>query len=316
MESETEKTAPQDHERLDRYLVRLGFAGSRRMAREMVESRVIRLNGAVPSKGSLVRPGDRVEVEEASDAVPLVPDSNVTLEILFQDAALIVVNKPGGIPCHPLRPGETGTVMNGVVAMFPNAANAGDNPREGGLVHRLDNGTSGALMVALTAESFAAMRAAIREGRIRRRYQALIGGWPGGEIGTEAGGEIEIKLPIAHHPRNRRRMMVARDESEAVRLGARPARTIVRPIERIGDFTLVDVLPRSGSRHQIRVHLASLGCPIAGDLLYGGPPLESLPDERFWLHLAELDFRSPASGHARVEAGLSRDLSDAIATCR
>ena len=308
MNPETQQTDPRVQERLDHYLVRLGFARSRRAAREMLEGRMVRLNGATPSKGAIIGPGDHLEVAPVEDRAPLLPDSKVVLKILFRDEALIVVDKPGGMPCHPLRPGELGTVMNGVALMLPDAATVGDDAREGGLVHRLDNGTSGALMVALTAESFTAMRAAIREGRIRRRYQALVAG----SI-EDGGAEIEIKLAIAHHPKNRRRMVVARDEAAAVRLGARPARTIVRPIRRIGDFTLVDVIPRSGSRHQIRVHLASVGHPIAGDDLYGGQPIEPLTSGRVWLHLAEMDFRSPASGHARVEAPIPDDLAAALA---
>ena len=137
-------------ERLDQYLVRLGWARSRRAAHEMLARGMVRVNGRVLRKGEMVGGGDTVEIGETSPLSALAPDIDVKVEILFRDPAMLVVNKPAPMACHPLRPGERGTVMNGVVAAFPEVAAVGDNPREGGLVHRLDNGTSGALLVALS----------------------------------------------------------------------------------------------------------------------------------------------------------------------
>lgn len=297
-------SAPDARERLDHYLVRLGFARSRRDAREMLSRGLVRVNGRTRSKGDLLGASDRVEVAPAPALAPLAPDPDLKLEILFRDAAVIVVNKPAPLACHPLRPGERGTVMNGVVARFPEAATAGDNPREGGLIHRLDNGTSGALLVALTAQAFAELRSAIRAGRIRRTYQALVAG--------DLKESLQIEAPLAHHPRSARRMLAV----EEAHTGARPAATTVEPLRRVGRFTLVAVMPRTGMRHQIRVHLAQAGHPIAGDALYGGPPLSALAPGHFWLHLAEIEFRSPASGPVRVRSPLPRDLEDALTEAR
>jgi len=136
-------------ERLDLYLVRLGWARSRRAARELLANGLVRVNGRSLTKGDLIAEDDAVEVATASPLPALAPDPKLNLEILFRDGAMLVVNKPAPMPCHPLRPGELGTVMNGIAAAFPEAAFAGEDPREGGLVHRLDNGTSGALIVAL-----------------------------------------------------------------------------------------------------------------------------------------------------------------------
>lgn len=213
---------------------------------------------------------------------------------------MLVVNKPAPMACHPLRPGERGTVMNGAAAAFPEAATAGDNPREGGLVHRLDNGTSGALLVALNSAAFVTLREAIRTGRIRRDYQALVAG--------NLKESLQIDKPLAHDPRNARRMMAVGPNTA----GARVAVTAVQPIRRFGNFTLVSATPRTGMRHQIRVHLTQAGHPIAGDTLYGGPTLGTLAEGRFWLHLAEIEFRSPASGPVRVHSPLTRDLENAL----
>jgi 23S rRNA pseudouridine1911/1915/1917 synthase len=291
-------------ERLDHYLVRLGWARSRRAAREMLAGGLVRVNGRVLPKGELIGGGDNVEIAHAPTQPALAPDPEVTVDVLFHDAAVLVVNKPAPMACHPLRPSERGTVMNGVVAAFPEAATAGDNPREGGLVHRLDNGTSGALLVALQAPAFSALREAIQAGRIRRDYQALVEG--------NLKESLQIDNPLAHDPRNPRRM-VAVAVSVA---GARAAATLVEPIQRLGDFTLVAARPRTGMRHQIRVHLAEAGHPIAGDALYGGPPLDALVDGRFWLHLAEIEFRSPLSGPVRVRSPLPRDLEAALKQVR
>lgn len=287
-------------ERLDHYLVRLGWARSRRAAREMLAGGLVRVNGRVLRKGEMVGGGDTVEIRETSALSALAPDPEVKLEVLFRDPAVLVVNKPAPMACHPLRPGERGTVMNGVVAEFPEAAAAGDNPREGGLVHRLDNGTSGALLVALEPSAFAALREAIRAGRIRREYQALVAG--------NLKESLECEKSLAHDPRNARRMMAVAAHVS----GARAAATSVEPLRRLGDFTLVAARPRTGMRHQIRVHLADAGHPIAGDALYGGPPLAALAAGRFWLHLAEIEFRSPVSGPLRVRAPLPRDLESAL----
>lgn len=291
-------------ERLDQYLVRTGLAASRREAREMVASGRISLNGRPCKKGSLVHGGDRVEVEPAAEATSIEPDAARDLEILFEDAAVVVVNKPGGIPCHPLRSGELGTVMNAVVRRFPETASAGVKPLEGGLVHRLDNGTSGSLMIARTGRSFELLRDAIRSGRVRRQYLALVVG--------NVKASLELNVPIAHHPRSARRMVTAPDAVQADRLGARPASSRVEPLRQIGRFTLVSVVPQTGARHQIRVHLAHAGHPIVGDTLYGGPPTPELPASRFWLHLAEIEFDSPASGHARASSPLPPDLTLAM----
>ncbi len=286
-------------ERLDQYLIRLGFADSRRAARELIDRRRVSVNGRRPRKGDVVGASDRVKVEPGAPAAALAPDPAVQIDLLYNDAAVLVVNKPGLMPCHPLRPGETGTLMNGVVARVPETAAAGPAEREGGLVHRLDNGTSGAVMVARTIDAHTRLRNDLRTGNITRRYQALVVG------GVESG--LEIDAPIGHR-RGSSRRMGTRSESAPLRGHPRPASTRVEPLRQIGRFTLLAVTPLSGSRHQIRVHLANAGYPIVGDTLYGAPPTAALPEGRFWLHLGQIEFESPADGRAIVSAALPAEL--------
>jgi 23S rRNA pseudouridine1911/1915/1917 synthase len=291
-------------ERLDHYLVRTGFAPSRRVAQELVERGLVRINGRRSKKSEVVGDEDRVEVAATNRRAVIEPNADLPLEVLHQDAAAIVVNKPGGVPCHPLNADERDTVMNAVVARFPDVATVGEKPLEGGLLHRLDNGTSGALLIARNRGTFDKLRDAIRAGRIARRYEALVTG--------AVEEKIEIDQPIAHHAKNARKMIVGDPSSANPKRAGRAATTMVEPIRRIGEFTLLSIAPRTGSRHQIRVHLASVGHPIFGDTLYGGPTSDALARGRFWLHLCDVAFDSPAVGHVKVTALIPPDLKKLI----
>ena len=287
-------------ERLDHYLVRTGFAPSRRVAQELVERGMVRINGRRSRKSEIVGSEDRVEVAATNRRAVIEPNADLPLEVIHEDAAVIVVNKPGGMPCHPLNAGERDTVMNAVVARFPEIATVGEKPLEGGLVHRLDNGTSGALLIARNRGAFEKLRDAIRAGRIARRYEALVAG--------SIERKTEIDAPIAHHAKNARKMVVGDRSSANPKRAGRAASTVVEPIRRVGEFTLLSVAPKTGSRHQIRVHLASLGHPIIGDTLYGGPANEALAHGPVWLHLCDVAFDSPAVGHVKATAPLPPDL--------
>jgi 23S rRNA pseudouridine1911/1915/1917 synthase len=286
------------------YLVRLGWVSSRRAARELIDAGKVTVNGRNLGKGAQVAAGDEVHVSELPQADALRPDKDVRIELLYQDDSVVVVNKPGSIACHPLRAGECGTILNGVVAIFPEIADTGEKPLEGGLVHRLDNGTSGALIVARTHDAFIAIRTAIRRGEISRCYLALCAG--------RLEGPVEISAPIAHHPKNRRKMLTTAAGAAASNAGARPAATMIEAVRSYSGFTLVKARPRTGRRHQIRVHLASIGHPLAGDTLYGGPAISELSPGRFWLHLSRMSFESPSRGDVVVEAPIPEELESVL----
>jgi 23S rRNA pseudouridine1911/1915/1917 synthase len=317
---------------LDCYLVRLGFARSRRAAADLISDGRVRVNGRRHRKGELIAPGDGVDVADTPAIQTLRSNPDLRINILFEDSAVIIADKPPLMPCHPLRSDERATVMNAMVAAYPETAYAGEKPLEGGLIHRLDNGTSGALLIARNREAFGAMRDALRAVRVTCRYRALVMG--------RVDRAIEITTPIAHHLKNRRKMVAVEQlpevdqiltstnragthSSTAVvpatassakrhRSSPRHALTQVEPLSYEDRFTLVQVTPRTGSRHQIRVHLASVGHALAGDELYRGPPLYGLVAGRFWLHLAELEFESPAGGRVHVIAPLAPDLRDSL----
>ena len=290
--------------------MRLGLAQSRRAARELIESGRVRVNGRRGRKGEMVAPGDAVEIAPVAETPAIVPAAEAELAVLYEDPGLLIIAKPAPMACYPLRPGETGTVMNAVAARFPETAEAGPKPVEGGLIHRLDNGTSGALMIARNRGAHAMLRAALKNGAIARRYHALVAG--------TIERPLRIDAPIAHHAKNPRRMVAvhgaspARSAAGAYRSNPRIALTAITPFRRIGGFTLVEAAPATGVRHQIRVHLASAGFPIAGDELYGGPQALWLVPGRFWLHLAELELTAPGGAFVRVSAPYPADLESAL----
>jgi 23S rRNA pseudouridine1911/1915/1917 synthase len=266
----------------------------------LIESGRVTVNGRHLPKGALVAADDDVRISELPQASALEPNLHLKIELLYEDESLLIVNKPGLIPCHPLKCGHNSTVINAVAAAYPEVAEVGDKPLEGGLVHRLDNGTSGALIIARTPDAFAVLRTAIRRSEISRRYLALCAG--------HLEEEIEIATAIAHHRKNSRKMITSSVKAASLS-GARPAATLVRPLEHYSGFSLIEARPRTGRRHQIRLHLASIGHPLAGDALYGGPEVDELAPGRFWLHLSEVAFESPSSGHLTVQAPLAADLN-------
>jgi 23S rRNA pseudouridine1911/1915/1917 synthase len=292
----------QEGKRLDRALLDLGLAGSRQAARELIAAGRVRVNGGISKKGYLVRADDRLELTEQDTPDRPVANPALTPAVLHEDAAVVVVAKAGLLPCHPLRLSETNTLMNGVVALYPETAEAGDNPREGGLVHRLDNGASGAVMIARSTLALGLLRQALRKNEIAREYQALALG--------KLGELVEIDIPIAHHASDPKRMTVVPAGSKRGWRGRpRAALTRVEPILTLNGRTLVRVIPRTGVRHQIRVHLAAAALPLVGDELYGAPREMTLEPGRFFLHLRRLTFTSPTGAQVNVEAPLPADLA-------
>jgi 23S rRNA pseudouridine1911/1915/1917 synthase len=219
----------------------------------------------------------------------------------------VVLDKPAGMPVHPLEAGETGTLGNALLARYPECLEASLDPRECGLAHRLDVETSGAIVAARTRAAYEALRRSFAERTVSKRYLALVGGAPG------EGGEIV--LPIAHHPKNPRKMIVCASEEDASELKAREAITRYRVLEYVGDFALVEAEIPTGVMHQIRVHLAAVGAPVAGDTVYGGPAIEGL--DRQFLHAARLEFPHPVTGEPVVaEAPLPAELERMLARLR
>ncbi len=272
---------------------------SRARVKRLFEEGTLRVDGRSAKKGQVVTAGQKIRVTVVEEDKAAVADLEVPLTVLREDPALLFVDKPAGAPCHPLRPSETGTVANALIARYPECATASEDSREGGLCHRLDVETSGVLLAARTRSAWEAMRRAFTEQAVDKRYLALVSG-PLGDSG-------EVEVPLRHHPRHADRVEPALDGE-----GGRDARSEFTVLARAGDFSLVEVRIHTGVLHQVRAHLAAIGAPIVGDGLYGGRPLEGLA--RFFLHARSLEVRHPETGERiRVESPLPHELQQALA---
>lgn len=293
-----------DGARLDRFLAAALPGATRGEVRRLIEAGAVRVGERRrPRKGEVVRAGDEVVVEGyvAPGAWAPRPDPSLELAVLHEDPELIVVDKPAGVACHPLRPDELGTVASAMVARFSELAGVGDQPREAGLVHRLDTTTSGALVFARTRRAFDDLVAQMRGqggGVCVKVYDALVEG------DAAALGTIDFPLVSRGH----RTMALT---GGVLELGAQEAVTEVTAVRRLGGFTLVEARIEAGRRHQIRAHLAAAGHPIAGDARYGASIAVDLG--RPFLHARRVRVRHPATGAPlTVEAPLPRDLAELL----
>lgn len=300
----TELAVPQGPPlRLDVFLARSLPLASRQAARDLIGRSFVTINGKPAAKGHLVHPHDVVRISgPAEEAVDLTPEPDLPVALLFEDDAIVAVDKPPGMPSVALDASDRGTVSNFLIARHPELALAGPNPREAGLVHRLDTATSGVLLACRTADAYRALRAQFRDGTVEKDYLALVVG--------DVRAEGTVDVPIAHLPRHPRRMLACAAEARAVALGARPASTAYRPIARVAANTLLAVRIRTGVRHQIRVHLASIGHPIVGETLYGRNRAETEEPQRLMLHALRISFRHPSTGRRiAIEASIPPELA-------
>lgn len=283
--------------RVDRFLVRRFPDSSRRLLQDLFDEGAVRIGGRVAKKGDRVAAGAEVTLARApavgEDLRPAPdPAAAALLQVLHVDEDVVVVDKPPGMPSQPLRAGELGTAANGIVHLYPECASVGDDPRDGGLVHRLDIGTSGALAAARSRAAWTALRAAFHEGRVEKEYLALVEGAP-----VSRGCD----LPLAQRGKR-----VVVDLAEG--LEAHTEWEVVA--HHHGDRHLLRCRATTGRMHQIRAHLAHCGAPIVGDELYGGRPFPGLVG--FFLHAAVL--RIPLAGRTiTVEAPLPPDRRGVIA---
>jgi 23S rRNA pseudouridine1911/1915/1917 synthase len=299
--AEKKLTVPEGDEglRADLFVAKaLGL--SRSELKALFEARAVRLGSKALRKGDRVLPGQTIAVALPTEGPALSPQPELPLCILFQDDALVFVDKPANVPSHPLEPGELGTVANAIAARFPECEAAGDSPREGGLCHRLDRGTSGVLLAARTKEAWAKVRQAFTEQRVKKRYWAVAVG-PLADDGT-------LDVPLRPGGRGGERA----EPSSLEEKGARPALTSFRVLSRSGAYSLCEVDIATGVLHQIRAHLAAIGAPLAGDALYGGREEPGL--SRFFLHAHSLALAHPQTGNwLEVKSPLPEDLARFLA---
>jgi 23S rRNA pseudouridine1911/1915/1917 synthase len=268
--------------RLDRTLAGLVPEFSRSYLQQLIEAGVVQLNGARAVKPSAkTRAGDQlvIELRPTPQSQAFVPEA-MALDVVFEDAHLLVINKPAGLVVHPAPGNWRGTLLNGLLARDPQAVFL---PRAG-IVHRLDKDTSGLMVVARQRQTMDQLVSLIAARNVSREYLALgHGAWTGVKT-------LQVDQPIGRDPRNRLRMAVVDPEKTS----GKAAQTTISLLDSSGNFCLVKCKLHTGRTHQIRVHMASIGHPLAGDEVYGGAPSGELV--RQGLHAWRLAFVHPVTG--------------------
>lgn len=305
--------------RLDRYLAgRADLGLSRSRLQHLMATGRVRVEGVPARAAQRVRPGQVVEVSLPPPEEPQAVPEPLPLEVVYEDEDLIVVNKPRGLVVHPAPGHGRGTLVNALLARCRDLATVGDRLRPG-IVHRLDKDTTGLLVVAKNERSLHALARQVAERTMVREYLALVHGQPPDE------GRVEA--PVGRHPVHRQRMAVVAPPR------GRPALTLFRVLERFparggaarfsvpgagrgGGYCLVLARLQTGRTHQIRVHLAHLGFPVAGDRLYG-PRANPLRLEGQALHAWRLSLVHPRTGQSLTwESPPPADFARALALLR
>jgi 23S rRNA pseudouridine1911/1915/1917 synthase len=292
--------------RVDRYL-----ADASGLSRAAVQRLIA--DGRVTQAGSRVRARDPVQAGwvlelEIPDLAPEGPEPEaIPLHVVYRDEDVLVVDKPAGLVTHPAPGHERGTLVNALLAL--EAVDGGGlgntaGPWRPGIVHRLDRDTSGLLIVARTDAAMVALQGQLKARRVRKTYLALVAGTVDAQVGR-------IEKPIGRDPRDRRRMAVTAEGRQAV--------TGYRVKERFAQWTLLELDLVTGRTHQLRVHLASIGHPVAGDPVYATGVARRGPDglERLFLHAWKLELVSPGSARlVRCEAPLPDELQRVLTALR
>lgn len=295
--------ASRAHERLDRFVAE-ALGVSRARARRLLESGAVLVNDRVVgrnAKSRPVTPRDRIQLrdrEAPCDPQPR-PEPEFPLNVLARGAGWVALDKAAGCPVHPYRADDAGTALGALLAREPQLLGVGEGGLRSGVVHRLDVETSGVLLFALDPETWRVARRAFETGAAKKRYRALVAGRLEGE------GDLTLDLYVAQHRPARVRVAAPGFPKRSWRTGLR-----WRAVESFADATLVEVAPRTGFLHQIRVSMAELGHPVLGDQRYGGGPSTG----RHYLHAASLEIA--ALGGMRAQSPDPADFCAVLAALR
>ncbi len=266
-------------ERLDKVIAAHVPDLSRATAQRLIKAGEVTVGGR-PSKPSYrVQVGDDIVVRVPAEVPEPVVAEDIPLDVIYEDDTLLVVNKPAGMVVHPALGHASGTLVNAVLAHCPQIAEVGGADRAG-IVHRLDKDTSGLIIIAKDEPTHAALQRQFKHRQVVKTYLALVEDQVQPREGV-------VEAPVGRDKRQRKKMAVVRS--------GREAHTMYRASEYFADYTLLEVRPRTGRTHQVRVHLAWLGYPIVGDTVYGHRR-QRLLRSRHFLHASRLRFTHPATG--------------------
>jgi 23S rRNA pseudouridine1911/1915/1917 synthase len=281
-------------QRMDRYISQTHPELSRSHVQWLIVQGCVRLNGRLVKAGHKLKAGDDVDVHLPPPSSPALVAEDIPLNVRYEDADLLVVDKPAGLTVHPAPGHPRGTLINALLARIPDLEGIRGSLRPG-IVHRLDKDTSGLMVVAKNSRAQDRLAAQFKDRSLKKKYLVLIHG----RLSPEQGA---IEAPIGRHPRHRQRM--------AVVLKGKEARTDYHVVRDLGRYSLLEVSPVSGRTHQIRVHLSAIGHPVVGDRLYGG---KSPLLERQFVHASYLAFAHPSSGeYVEFQSDLPDELQKVV----
>lgn len=282
-------------ERLDKVLVQLIPDLTRSRLQALIKEGLVQINGMVITKtGFLVASGSQVEVRLPAPRPTNLEAEAIPLKVIFENDDLILIDKPAGMVVHPSAGHDQGTLVNAVLAHAPDLEGIGGEQRPG-IVHRLDKDTSGLILVAKNDAALNWLQDQFRLRKVRKVYIALSDGHPPTPTGR-------IEAAIGRDTAIRRKMAIVADAK------GRASASEYRVLESFDDHTYIEVHPETGRTHQIRLHLAFIGCPIVGDTVYGRKR-PSLPIGRHFLHAAQLTIVLPGETEPRTfESPLPKDL--------
>jgi 23S rRNA pseudouridine1911/1915/1917 synthase len=265
--------------RLDLVLVTTLGDLSRSRVQQLIHGALVTVDGAIPKKAGLrLEGGERIDVHiPEAEPTSLIPEA-IPLDVLFENSDLIVVNKPAGMVVHPSPGHAQGTLVHAALAHSPDMRGIGGELRPG-VVHRLDKNTSGIILLAKNDRALQELQTAFKQREVDKRYLALVDGAPPTPDG-------KVEAPIGRDPARRKRM--------AVRPSARgrQAESTYTTLRSFPEHTLLEIRPLTGRTHQIRIHLAFIGCPVVGDTVYGRKR-PTIPLKRHFLHASRLTITLP-----------------------
>jgi 23S rRNA pseudouridine1911/1915/1917 synthase len=293
--------------RLDVFVRRALPHLSRRALDQALGEKLFLINGRAGKKGDRLAAGDCVvfsgPVEWLADRPPSALRSDVP--IIYEDEALLALDKPAGMATHGFSARDDGTLANFILARWPELLSVGKSRWEPGLVHRLDGETSGLILVAKTQTAFDSLRRQFRRREVSKTYWALVWG--------DSLDRGEIHLPLAHDSSDQRKIRVIDPDGSGKPTRRWPALTQYRKIAAAPGVSLLEVIMATGVTHQIRVHLTASGWPIVGDGLYGPARKERFGLERHFLHAKALEFRHPDNRRTvKFEAALPGELTEVL----
>jgi len=314
-------------ERLDKFLASHMDGISRTRVQRFIQDGSVSVNGARADKSKLLlKAGDRISISEKDLILPdkdfkIEPDPEIPLEIVYEDKDILVINKQSGLLIHPTINQRRHTLVNALVARYPNIIGVGDpsthstgpgqadsgqmNSLRPGIVHRLDKDTSGLMVIAKNQDSFLFLKEQFSNRTIQKTYLALVEGIPQEKEGV-------IRFQIRPSKMNRMKKVAVKNIDTSGKRSVRTAETRYKLKESYGDkFSLIEVMPKTGRTHQIRVHLSAIGCPVVGDHLYRA---KNKIAKRQMLHAYKLELVLPNGKSALFEVPIPKDMQEVISS--